>query len=81
MTEEEIAKMKEDLKKEQDNFGRWMWFAVLEKLAHGDVTKFDEIARQNFILCLNLLSYWMEKDRKLAELQEQSYKQKTTIYN
>ena len=79
MTEEEIAQMKADLKKEKDNFGRWMWFAVLEKLAHGDVTKFDEVSDQNFILCLNLLSYWMEKEKKIEQMQEAARKQTTQI--
>tara|TARA_R110000868_G_scaffold291179_1_gene551572 strand:+ start:208 stop:447 length:240 start_codon:yes stop_codon:yes gene_type:complete len=71
MTEEEIAQMKADLKKESDGFNRWNWFALLEKLSHGDVTKFDEVSNQNFILCLNLLSYWMEKEKRIARMQEE----------
>jgi len=43
-------------------FGRWSWFAMIERLAGHDITKFDEVCDQNFINCLNLLSYWKEKD-------------------
>ena len=52
-------------------FGRWSWFAMYEKLAKGDITKFDEVGEQNFITTINLLSYWKERDeedRKRAEI-------------
>lgn len=63
MSEEEIKLMKEETKKEQKNgFARWGWFGIIEKLSGSDVTKFDEVTNQNFILCLNLLSYWKERD-------------------
>lgn len=75
MTEEEIRQMKEELKKQNQEFGRWSWFAVLEKLAKGDVTKFDEVSNMNFILCLNLLSYWMERDKKIARMEEEQRRQ------
>ncbi len=35
---------------------------MIERLAGHDITKFDEVCDQNFISCLNLLSYWKEKD-------------------
>ena len=71
MSEEDIAKMN----KEQDEyskrgFGRWSWFALIEKLAKGDITRFDEVTEQNFIACLNLLSYWKEKDDLQREMEK-----------
>ncbi len=55
--------MKQEKQKEKKKgFERWGWFGIIEKLAQGDVTKFDEVTNQNFILCLNLLSYWKERD-------------------
>lgn len=72
MTDEEIEKTREELRKESESgFGRWAWFGILEKLADGDITKFDEVSRMNFILCLNLLSYWKERDAKIAKMQEE----------
>lgn len=35
---------------------------MIERLAGHDITKFDEVCDKNFISCLNLLSYWKEKD-------------------
>ena len=81
MTEEEIRQMKEELKKQGEEFGRWTWFALLEKLAKGDITKFEEVSNQNFILALNLLSYWMEKDKKTAQMQEEYNRKQTQQYN
>ena len=44
---------------------------MIEKLAHGDITKFEEIGNQNLIGCLNLLAYWQTIDNyKKAKLQE-----------
>lgn len=65
MSEEEIEEYKKE--KEQsinEGFGRWSWFAMLEKLAQGDITKFDEVSKMNFILALNLFSYWKERDKE-----------------
>lgn len=47
-----------------DAYNRWSWFALIERLANGDITKFDSVAEQNFILALNLLSFWKETDEK-----------------
>jgi hypothetical protein len=81
MTEKEIEEMRAELKRENDNFGRWSWFALLEKLAKGDITKFEEVSNQNFILSLNLLSYWMEKDKKTAQMQDEYNRKQVKQYN
>lgn len=52
-------------------FGRWSWFALIEKLANKDITKFDEVCDQNFISCLNLLSFWKERDSEMKRLEDQ----------
>lgn len=41
---------------------KWRWFSIVERLADGDITRFDTIYKQNYIDCLNLLSYWKEKN-------------------
>lgn len=48
---------------------------MIEKLSNGDITKFDEVTKQNFILSLNLLSYWKERD----ELEEKIKKEQKNI--
>jgi hypothetical protein len=63
MTEEEIELMKQEQQKEKKNgFARWGWFGIVDKLAGSDVTKYKEVEKQNFIMCLNALSYWKERD-------------------
>jgi len=61
-TEEEVAYHIEKKEQQESGFQRWSWYAVIEKLANGDITKFKEVNNQNFINCLNLLSYWKEKE-------------------
>jgi hypothetical protein len=51
-------------------FGRWSWFALIEKLANKDITKFDEVTEQNFIMCLNILSYWKEQQNEQKRIEE-----------
>ena len=79
MTEEEIALMKADMKKEADGWGRWVWLGCIDKLAQGDITKFDAVCNQNFIACLNLLSYWLEKEKRIERMQEQLNRETTQI--
>jgi hypothetical protein len=75
MTDEEIRLMREELKQQNEGFGRWQWYGIIEKLAKGDITKFDEVCRQNFLACLNLLSYWKEKEKKIAQMQDEANRQ------
>lgn len=42
--------------------GRWKWFSIIERLSNSDITKFEEVYKQTYISCLNLLSYWKEKE-------------------
>ena len=79
MTDEEIRLMKEELKKEQKQDGVWNWFAVIDKLAGGDITKYEAVEKQNFILCLTTLSYWDFKEKKIAKMQEQARTEQKTI--
>lgn len=71
MTTEEIDKMNKE-KEEYKNrgFGRWSWFALIEKLAKGDITKFDEVCNQNFISCLNILSFWKEQSNEIKRIED-----------
>lgn len=63
MTPEEVEQMKSEQKIEKkDGFARWGWFGVIDKLAQGDITRYDEVTKQNFIMCLNYLSYHKEKE-------------------
>jgi UV DNA damage repair endonuclease len=75
MTPDEIEKMNQEIEEEKQNgFGRWSWFAMVEKLANGDVTKFESVYKQNFILCLNLLSFWREREiefNRLSKIQNE----------
>jgi hypothetical protein len=46
-----------------------LWFSVVEKLALGDITKFDDVYKQNYILALNLLAYWRLRDKEWEKQQ------------
>ena len=49
---------------------RWKWFSIIERLAKGDITKFNEVYAITYITALNTLSYWHERDQYQARLQK-----------
>lgn len=42
--------------------GGFEWISQFDRLADGDITKFDEISEKPYNLCLNLLLFWMKRD-------------------
>lgn len=48
--------------------GRWSWLSMVDRLSDGDITKHDAIYERNYIECLNLLSYWHEKDKYMEQM-------------
>lgn len=61
----------------ESSFTRWDWFAIFEILSQGDITKFEAVGKMNFILCLNLLSYWKEKQEKDEQVLKQIRQNRT----
>jgi len=58
---------------------RWKWFSIIERLANGDITKFNEVYKITYITALNTLSYWKERDdyqERLRKRQEMMNKHK-----
>ena len=51
---------------------RWKWVSIVEKLADGDITKFDKVYKVSYISALNTLSYWHERDQYQARLQKRA---------
>ena len=47
---------------------RWGWLSMIDRLSNGDITKHDEIYEKNYIECLNMLSYWHEKDQYMEQM-------------
>jgi len=43
---------------------------MIDRLSDGDITKHDQIYERNYIECLNLLSYWKERDSWLKQQEE-----------
>ena len=48
--------------------GRWGWISMMDRLSNGDITKHDAIYERNYIECLNILSYWHEKDKYMEQM-------------
>ncbi len=53
----------------------YKWMIIVERLAQGDITKFDAVYKQNFIGCLNLLSYWKDRDKELERMRKENERQ------
>ena len=47
---------------------RWGWVSMIDRLSNGDIPKHDDIYDRKYIECLNLLSYWHEKDKYMEQL-------------
>ena len=47
---------------------KWGWISMVDRLSNADITKHEEIYKLNYIECLNLLSYWKEKDDYMNEM-------------
>ena len=47
---------------------RWGWVSMMDRLSNGDITKHDAIYERNYIECLNILSYWHEKDAYMEQM-------------
>lgn len=41
---------------------KWGYFGMVDRLALSDITKHEEIYKQNYKYCLLQLEYWAEKD-------------------
>lgn len=55
---------------------RYTWVSMVDRLSGGDITKHDKVYEMNYIACLNLLSFWRERDN----YQEQQNKQMMAKY-
>jgi hypothetical protein len=47
---------------------RWSWISMVDKLSNGDITKHDLVYERNYIECLNLLSFYHERDKYMEQL-------------
>ena len=47
---------------------RWGWVAMVDRLSNGDITKHDLVYERNYIECLNILSYWHERDKYMEQM-------------
>lgn len=41
---------------------KWQWLSMVDRLSDGDITKHKDIYEMNYIYCLNIMSYWYERD-------------------
>lgn len=48
------------------------WISMTDRLANGDVTKYDEVYNRNYIDNLNTLSLWYFKDKHTEQVARQN---------
>ena len=48
----------------------YRWIAYIDRLSGGDITKHDEVYERNYIECLNLLSYWLIRDKQIEQMNK-----------
>ena len=41
-----------------DQSYKYRWVAFMDRLSGGDITKYDDIYKKNYLETLNLLSWW-----------------------
>lgn len=64
----EDLEMEEEIRKSESLNTTYKWLSMVEKLAKGDITKFEAVYKQNYMGALNLLSYWKELDIRQQEI-------------
>jgi hypothetical protein len=47
---------------------KWGWYSMIDRLSNGDITKHDLVYERNYIECLNLLSFYHERDKYMEQL-------------
>lgn len=47
---------------------RWSWISMVDRLSNGDITKHDLVYERNYIECLNLLSFYHERDKYMEQM-------------
>lgn len=47
---------------------RWSWISMVDRLSGGDITKHDLVYERNYIECLNLLSFYHERDKYMEQI-------------
>jgi hypothetical protein len=50
---------------------RYTWISMVDRLAGGDITKYEQIYEQNYINVLNILSFYREKDNYIESINKQ----------
>lgn len=65
-TEEEVNGEKTVTNKMQG----WTWYGFFYKLAGGDILKFEEVGKQNFIGCLNFMAYQRTQENYINAIQQ-----------
>ena len=48
----------------------YRWIAYIDRLSGGDITKHDEVYERTYIECLNLLSYWLIRDKQIEQMNK-----------
>lgn len=48
---------------------KWNWISMVDRLSDGDITKHEEVYKINYIYCLNILSYWYERDEYNKQIE------------
>jgi hypothetical protein len=44
------------------------WIAMVDRLSGGDITKHNQIYETNYIECLNLMAYWVHRDKHIEQM-------------
>lgn len=52
----------------------YRWLGIVDRLAGGDFTKYDDVYKKNYISSLNTLSYWKTKEEIQAKNERQRIK-------
>ena len=51
---------------------KWKWLSMVDRLSGGDITKYDQVYDRNYIECLNVLSFWYERDKYVESINKKN---------
>ena len=46
------------------------WVAMVDRLANGDITKYDAIYKLSYTECFSTMAYWYHRDKNIEQINK-----------
>jgi hypothetical protein len=53
---------------------QYNWISMIDRLAGGDILKYEAVSDLTYLECLNVMGYWKKRDQVIEYKNKQLYK-------